>query len=238
MRLLIVEDDPRMLELLCQGFREVGHTPMPATNGESGLDLARDFEFDAMVLDIGLPGRDGYSVARELRAAHRRIPILMLTARDSESDILQGFDLGADDYLTKPFSFRELLARLHVLTRDRRTCTSDRGMMLDPVRLTLRFAAPSNESVSLTRSEFLLLSILVEHKNSPVPRRAIFDAVWGPDHPVSPNALEVLVNSLRGKVEIPASDQFIATVRGVGYCLESDKQHADRKVKPLQRSAK
>jgi DNA-binding response OmpR family regulator len=238
MRLLIVEDDPRMLELLCQGLREEGHTPMPATNGDSGLDLARDFDFDAMVLDIGLPGRDGYGVAQELRAVQKRIPILMLSARDSEADILQGFDLGADDYLTKPFSFRELLARLQVLTRDRRSCSSDRGLILDPVRLTLRFPAPSNESISLTRSEFLLLSVLSEHAGFPVSRRTISDAVWTSSHPASPNALDVLVNSLRSKIEIPGATQFIATVRGVGYCLQFGEEPAERRAKPLQRSVK
>jgi len=103
-RVLVVEDDPRMLSLICQGLRDVGHTPMPASDGEAGLDLAMRLTFDSIILDVGLPARDGCSVARAIRS-HAKVPILMLTARDGEEDIVRGFDHGADDYLTKPFSF-------------------------------------------------------------------------------------------------------------------------------------
>jgi DNA-binding response OmpR family regulator len=209
-----------MLELVCKGLREAGHTPMPASDGDAGLDLAMSFDFDSIILDIGLPGRDGYSVAQAIRAT-KRVPILFLTARDGEENILRGFDLGADAYLTKPFSFRELLARLHAVGRGslRR---SDSPLVLDANRL---IAYIRNVPVQLTRSEFLLLSALHQNRGIAVSRCSLMEAVWGEQTP-SANTLDVLINALRAKLDATQTGGahtagMIVTVRGAGYRLHS-----------------
>jgi DNA-binding response OmpR family regulator len=217
-RVLVVEDDARMLALLCQGLREVGHTPMPASDGEVGLDLAMSLDFDSIILDIGLPARDGYSVARAIRS-HRRVPILMLTARDGEEEILRGFEHGADDYLTKPFSFRELLARLNVLNRAAGRQAST-GLRVDPARLLIY---RDEIAIQLTRSEYLLLAALHQRCDSTVDRQSLMEAVWENPRGISANALEVLVNALRAKLDAPFPVKLLLTVRGAGYRLQSSK---------------
>jgi DNA-binding response OmpR family regulator len=227
-RVLVVEDDARMLALVCQGLREVGHTPMPASDGEAGLELAMRLTFDSIVLDLGLPARDGCSVARAIKS-HRPVPILMLTARDGEEDILRGFDHGADDYLTKPFSFRELLARLDSLGRAAARHTA--RLRVDPARqLVYRNEVP----IQLTRNEYLLLAALHRHSGSPVDRHTLMEAVWQDPRVISANALEVLVNALRAKFDAPFSTKLLVTVRGVGYRLQSS---ADDPAEPDRRQA-
>jgi DNA-binding response OmpR family regulator len=211
---LVVEDDRRMLDLVCNGLREAGHTPMAASDGGSALELAMRFYFDSIVLDIGLPVRDGCSVARCIRAI-KNIPILMLTARDHEDDILRGFDHGADDYLTKPFSFRELLARLNVLSRTIARYR-DSELRFDASRLVVY---RDQAAIQLTRSEYLLLKALHYHLDSAVDRHTLRKAVWGSLEGVSDNALDVLINSLRLKVDAPFPNKLLLTVRGVGYRL-------------------
>jgi DNA-binding response OmpR family regulator len=214
-RVLVVEDDPRMLALVCQGLREIGHTPMPASDGETGLDLAMKLTFDSVILDIGLPARDGYSVALAIRS-RSNVPILMLTARDSEEEILRGFDHGADDYMTKPFSFRELLARLDALGRAASRQAS-KGLRMDPARLLVyRDDLP----IQLTRTEYLLLAALHQRFDSSVDRRSLMEAVWEDPRVVSGNALDVLVNALRAKLDGPFPTKLLVTVRGVGYRLQ------------------
>lgn len=216
-RVLVVEDDPRMLTLVCQGLREVGHTPMPASDGEAGLELARKMHFDCIILDVGLPTLDGYFVARSIKS-HRSVPILMLTARDGEEEILRGFDEGADDYLTKPFSFRELLARLDVLGRAATLQAAQERLRIDPARLVVyREETP----IQLTRSEYLLLAALYERSGSAVDRERLMESVWEDPQIVSANALEVLVNGLRTKLDGPFATKLLMTVRGVGYRLET-----------------
>ncbi len=214
-RVLVVEDDPRMLALVCQGLREVGHTAMPASDGESGLELALGLAFDSIILDVGLPIRDGYSVAAAIRS-QRSVPILMLTARDREEEILRGFDHGADDYLTKPFSFRELLARLDVLGRTA-TRRAISGLRLDHAKLVVY---RDGHAIQLTRTEFLLLAVLYRYSGLPVEREALMEAVWDDPHAISPNALEVLVNALRSKLDGEFREKLVVTVRGVGYRLQ------------------
>jgi DNA-binding response OmpR family regulator len=227
-RVLVVEDDARMLALVCQGLREVGHTPMPASDGEAGLELAMRLTFDSIVLDLGLPARDGCSVARAIKS-HRPVPILMLTARDGEEDILRGFDHGADDYLTKPFSFRELLARLDSLGRAAARHTA--RLRVDPARqLVYRNEVP----IQLTRNEYLLLAALHRHSGSPVDRHTLMEAVWQDPRVISANALEVLVNALRAKFDTPFPTKLLVTVRGVGYRLQSS---ADDPAEPDRRQA-
>lgn len=218
MRILIVEDEPRMLELLRKGLYEHGFAIMTATDGETGLEIATAHEFDAIVLDIGLPKLDGYALMRALRAKARTTPVLMLTARDAEDDIIRGLDLGADDYLTKPFSFPELVARLQSITRhhsieaDGTIKAAD--LVIDPVRRTV---TRNGEGIDLTRLEFLLLRCLVGKAGQCVPRQALMEFIWGPSHSIGATALDVLVNSLRSKIDAPFGMKLIGTVRGSGY---------------------
>lgn len=218
MRILVIEDETRMLELLRKGLYEHDFTVMTAGDGVTGLEIATAHQFDAIVLDIGLPRLDGYELMRALRARGCRTPGLMLTARDTEDEIIRGLDLGADDYLTKPFSFPELVARLHSITRPKREEIGGEmeigGLVVDAAR----HAVTRNEqSIDLTRQEFLLLTCLMRLAGECVPRKALMDFIWGPDHAVGASALEVLVNSLRSKIDVPFETRVIGTVRGSGY---------------------
>jgi DNA-binding response OmpR family regulator len=218
MRILVIEDEFRMLELLRRGLYEAGYTVMTAADGDTGLEIALEHEFDAIVLDIGLPRRDGYQVAQALRERKRATPILMLTARDAEDDIIRGLDLGADDYMTKPFSFLELLARLQSITRPRREDTGGKiaagGLVVDPIRYSV---TRDEKSIDLTRTEFALLGRLLRSPGECVSRQALMESIWGPDRDVGSGALDVLVNALRGKIDAPYNRKLIGTVRGCGY---------------------
>ena len=218
MRILIIEDEPRLLELLCKGLYEQGHTPMSASDGEIGLNLAKAHQFDAIVLDIGLPGLDGFDLIQGLRGNGMITPVLVLTARDTEDDIIRGLELGADDYLTKPFSFAELLARLVSITRRQREQqdgTIEAGeVVVDPIR---RSVTRNLKRIDLTPTEFRLLVYLVRHAGQCAPRRVLRDQIWGSDQAVSSSALDVLVNSLRNKIDSRFNQKLIGTVRGEGY---------------------
>lgn len=217
-RILVVEDDPRMLDLLCKGLREVGHTTMPASDGESGLDLATKHDFDAIILDLGLPLADGMQIVTSLRAENRHTPILIVTARDTEDDIVRGLESGADHYLVKPFSFPELLARLNGLTRTSNRSHVRGHIRLNPLRLTV---LRDNRVVQLTRSEYLLLSALYQHAGKTVSRTLLAESIWGNTH-VDSNTLDVLVNSLRSKFDGPYATKRILTIRGIGYTLQPE----------------
>ncbi len=223
MRILIVEDEPRMLELLRKGLYEHGYTVMTAADGETGLEMATAHEVDALVLDIGLPKLDGYALLQTLRDRTRKTPVLMLTARDAEDDIIRGLDVGADDYLTKPFSFPELVARLQSITRQQRAPTEGAVRIDDlSVGSTRQSVTRGGKSVDLTRLEFLLLTCLVRRAGQCVSRQALIEFIWGADHPVGPSALDVLMNSLRAKIDAPYRTKLIATIRGAGYLLQCD----------------
>ncbi len=220
MQLLVVEDEPRMAELLRQSLAEDGHVVTVARDGLSALALAESTLFDTIVLDLMLPRLDGIEVARRLRAAGNRTPILMLTARDRVSDIVTGLDSGADDYITKPFALDELLARVRAVAR--------RGPIAQPVVLSAadltldtgaRVASRGGCSISLTRTEYLLLELLMRHAGRVVPRDAILAGVWGYDNGVEPNTLEAFVSLLRAKVDHGHGRRLIHTVRGVGYMV-------------------
>jgi DNA-binding response OmpR family regulator len=221
MRILVIEDETRMLELLRKGLYESGYTVMTASDGETGLAIALAHDFSAIVLDIGLPCRDGFSVARELRERKRATPILMLTARDAEDDIIRGLDLGADDYMTKPFSFQELIARLQSITRPHREETITRieagDLVVDPVRHSV---TRGSANIDLTRTEFALIGRLVRSAGGCVSREALSESIWGSDATVGPGALDVLVNAVRRKVDAPFKYKLIRTVRGAGYVLK------------------
>lgn len=220
MQVLVVEDERRMAELLRQGLEEEGHTVVIAANGRDGLAMASSHSFDAIVLDIMLPGMDGLSVARNLRAAHNQTPILMLTARDATHDIVEGLNLGADDYLVKPFSFEVLLARLRAISR--------RGAIAQPpvLRIADLSLDPSAREVSrggrkivLTRTEFGLLELLMKRAGRVVTRENLIESVWGFDSEVRSNTLDAFIRLLRDKVDVAGEAKLIQTVRGVGYCL-------------------
>ncbi len=221
-----------MLELLRRGLQEHDCAVMTAIDGETGLEIAAACEFDVILLDIGLPKRDGYEVMRVLRERACAARVLMLTARDGEDEIIRGLDLGADDYLTKPFSFPELVARLQSITRLRRDDAQGRieagDLVVDPVR---RMVMRGNVHIDLSRSEFNLLVSLVRSAGRCVSRRSLMEGVWGSDPEVGAGALDVLVNSLRGKIDAPYKRKLIRTVRGSGYLL-SCQARAIEKARP------
>ncbi len=222
MRVLIVEDEHKMATALRRGLEEENHTVSVAFDGPSGLDFAALYDFDVIVLDVMLPGMDGYEVSRRLRAAGRQAPIVMLTARDATPDIVRGLDAGADDYLTKPFAFEELLARLRAAARRKRDATSPAltvgNLTLDPVT---RAVAREGRAIQLTATEFRLLECLMRCAGRAVPRDVLVDAVWGPGSETESNTLEAFVRLLRKKVDGPFTQSLIQTIRGVGYAVRS-----------------
>jgi DNA-binding response OmpR family regulator len=218
MRLLVVEDEFRMANLLKKGLAEEGYSVMVAEDGPVGLAMAQSSEFDLILLDVMLPGLDGFAVARRLRTEGIRTPILMLTARDATPDIVRGLDFGADDYLTKPFSFEVLLARIRALLR-RGPATQEVQLEVGPVRLdpATHEVFRAGEALSLTRTEYLLLEFLMRRAGQVVPRTTLIEGVWGYDREVEGNTLDAFVRLLRAKIESPAGPKLIHTVRGVGY---------------------
>jgi len=228
MRILIIEDEPRMLDLLRRGLEERDCTVMTAMDGETGLQIAAVFEADVIVLDIGLPRCDGYQVMRTLRERAGNARVLMLTARDRGDDIIRGLELGADDYLTKPFSFPELVARLQAITRAHREDTSRKieagELAVDPVRRTV---TRGRRQIDLSRSEFSLLVSLIRSAGHCVSRQSLMKGVWGSDHEVGSGALDVLVNSLRNKIDAPYPRKLIRTVRRSGYILQFESRDVE-----------
>jgi DNA-binding response OmpR family regulator len=225
MRVLIIEDEKGMAELLGKGLEEENHRVALAFDGMEGLELAKIYEFDAIVLDLMLPRVDGFEVARRLRRSGNHTPILILTARDAVPDIVKGLDLGADDYLTKPFSFEEFLARLRTVARrgsaPRPTCLKVADLTLDPAS---RRALRGHREIRLSPTEYRLLELLIRRAGRVVTRTAIVEAVWGLENDVEENTLDAFVRLLRGKVDKGFRPKLIQTVRGIGYCLrESPK---------------
>jgi two-component system response regulator MprA len=225
MRVLIIEDEKGMAELLKKGLEEENHRVALAFDGLEGLELAKIYEFDAIVLDLMLPRVDGFEVARRLRRAGNQTPILILTARDAVPDIVKGLDLGADDYLTKPFSFEEFLARLRTVARrgsaPRPTCLQVADLTLDPAS---RQVIRGRQEIRLSPTEYRLLELLMRRAGRVVTRTAIVEAVWGLENDIEENTLDAFVRLLRGKVDKGFSPKLIQTVRGIGYCLrESPK---------------
>src|SRR6202140_3086936 len=220
MQILVVEDEQRMAELLRQVLEEEGHAVILAGNGRDGLAMAESHPFDAIVLDVMLPVMDGFSVARKLRGAHNQTPILMLTARDTSRDVVEGLNLGADDYLVKPFSFDVLLARLHAVSR---RGPIPQQVSLQVVDLSLNPASREvmrgARRISLTRTEYSLLELLMRRAGRVVPRDNLIEAVWGFDSEVRNNTLDAFIRLLRDKVDAVGESKLIHTVRGVGYCL-------------------
>jgi DNA-binding response OmpR family regulator len=215
-----VEDEREMAELLRKGLEEENHRVVLATDGRAGLELAKAYDFDVIVLDLMLPVMDGYGVARRLRESHRQTPILMLTARDSVPDIARGLDMGADDYLTKPFSFVELLARLRAITRRATqapgSTLSIADLNVDPVSCQ---AFRAGKTIHLTATEFRLLEFLVRRSGRVVSRAALVEAVWGFDEKIEHNTVEAFISHLRNKIDREFEPKLLHTVRGFGYSL-------------------
>jgi DNA-binding response OmpR family regulator len=222
MRVLIIEDDRSMAGLLKKGLEEENQVVSLAHDGQTGLEVAKSYEFDVVVLDWMLPAMDGLEVTHRLRRAGNASPILMLTARDAVPDIVKALDAGADDYLTKPFSFTEFLARLRALAR--RTKAAPRGKRLEIADLSLDAASRQvfrgGNEVRLTPTEYRLLEFLVRRSGRVASRQAIVEAVWGLGAEVEENTLDAFVRLLRTKVDRDHKSKLIQTVRGFGYCVK------------------
>jgi len=233
MRLLIVEDEARMADLLRQGLTEDGHIATCAADGIEGLELARSCDFDVIILDIMMPKLSGYELAKRLRAENLRTPVLMLTARDSVPDIVRGLDLGADDYMTKPFSFEELLARLRAVRR-RALVAQDTNLRVGDLTLdpASREVVRGESRVSLTRTEYNLLEKLMYRAGKAVSRRSLIEAVWGFGHEIEENTLDAFMHLVRAKVDIPGRPKLIHTVRGVGYMIHESTRAQDKTAAP------
>jgi two-component system OmpR family response regulator len=222
MRLLLVEDDVKLVRALERGLAREGYTVDVALNGDDALARARAAQYDALILDVMLPGADGFSVCETLRRSEGWTPVLMLTARADIGDRIRGLDAGADDYLVKPFDFGELLARLRALTRrspsDRSAVLRVGDLQLDP---DTRVVTRAGREIELTAREFAVLEVLARNAGQVVPRAALLEDVWDEDPDVSPNIVDVYVGYLRRKLDRPSRPSLIRTVRGVGFLLEA-----------------
>jgi two-component system OmpR family response regulator len=223
MRLLVVEDEVRLAQALKRGLEAEGFEVDLAFDGNTGFTMAQEGHYDAMVLDILLPGMNGYKVCGELRAAGNWTPILMLTAKSGEYDEAEALDTGADDFLSKPFSYVVLVARLRALVRrgsgPRPVPCQVGDLRLDPATRTCERAGVP---IHLTPREVDLLEVLMSRPGEVVPKHELLDRVWGPDSGVDPNVVEVYLGYLRRKIDRPFERDTLQTVRGVGYTLVVD----------------
>ena len=223
MRILIVEDDPKMSIVLRDALEKRAHRIVLAASGTEGLDIALNHQFEAIILDAMLPGMDGFAVAKSLRNSKIATPMIMLTARDATSDVVRGLDSGVDDYLTKPFAFEVLFARLRALAR-RPTNSSLLFYRLDDLELDpqTHVATRSSNPINLTRTEFLLLEFMMRNPHVVLRRDTIINAVWGYERTVENNTLDAFMKQLRSKVDGGFEKKLIHTVRGFGYKLTGD----------------
>jgi two-component system response regulator MprA len=223
MQILIIEDEKKMAAVLKKGLEAENHRVTLAHDGRTGLDLAATAEFDVVVLDLMLPFIDGFEVARRLRKNGNQTPILMLTARDAVPDIVKGLDLGADDYLTKPFSFEVFLARLRSVARrgsaPRPTVLQVDDLVLNPASHDVM---RGERAIHLSPTEFRLLELLMRRSGRVVPRDAIVEAVWDFDHEVEENTLDTFIRLLRSKIDREHDRKLIQTVRGIGYTIREN----------------
>jgi two-component system, OmpR family, response regulator len=220
MRILLVEDEPRLAKTLAKGMRAEGFVVVTTADGQEALWRGSEEQFDAIVLDIMLPGLSGYEVLRQLRARKVWTPVLMLTAKDGEYDETDAFELGADDYLTKPFRFRVLIARLRALVRrgaPRRPVVLSAGTLtLDPAN---RVVTRDGTAITLTPREFGVLEFLMRKMDTVVTKTEILQGVWDQHFDGPENIVEVYIRNLRRKIDVPFGTTTIETTRGVGYRL-------------------
>jgi two-component system, OmpR family, copper resistance phosphate regulon response regulator CusR len=225
MKLLIVEDEPKTGDYLRQGLTEAGFVVDLVRDGLDGLHLATTGEYDVAVLDVMLPRMDGWTVLQALRAAGCEMPVLFLTARDQVEDRVRGLELGADDYLVKPFAFSELLARVRSLLRRGKNKEPEVLSVADlEIDLLRRRVTRAGDRIDLTAKEFALLALLVRRQGEVLPRSLIASQVWDMNFDSDTNVIEVAVRRLRAKVDDPFEPKLIRTVRGMGYVLEAPEE--------------
>jgi two-component system response regulator MprA len=221
-RVLIIEDEKRMALLLKKALEEKNHSALTAFTGPDGLSAAQESNFDAIVLDLMLPGLDGFELIRRLRSGGDKTPILVLTARDAVADIVTGLDLGVDDYLTKPFALAEFTARLRAVARrgpaDHEPRLKIADLILDPASGEV---SRSDRAITLTKTEYLLLEFMMRRPGRVLSRDAIIEAVWGSGSDIEDNTLEAYIKRLRAKVDSDFEMKLIQTVRGFGYRLQN-----------------
>ncbi len=223
MRILVVEDDKKVARFLEKGLREEGYSVDVSHDGADGLVKARVYDYDLLLLDVMLPGRSGLEIVRHLRAAEKTVPVLMLTARDAREDIVLGLDAGADDYLTKPFGFDELLARIRALLRRGGAARPDR-LLYDDVELdrVSHAASRGGRALDVTPKEFQLLEFMMLHAERVVRRTELLEKVWDLHFDPMSNVVDVHVGHLRRKLRDAGDGPLLYTVRGVGYILRKD----------------
>lgn len=224
MRILLVEDDLALQRIIAKRLREVGYIVETCSTGNEGLDYACSADFDAIVLDIMLPGMDGITVLRALRAQHRQVGILLLTARDSIEDRVKGLDAGADDYLVKPFAFDELSARLRTLLR-RPHITKPAVLQVEDLTLdtATHTVIRAGRTIQLTSKEYALLEYLMYNVGNVLTRAQILDHVWSGEYGVESNVVDVYIRYLRNKLDKDTAVKLLQTVRGYGYALKPEE---------------
>ena len=222
MKLLIVEDQPKTGQYLRQGLSEAGFSTELATDGITGQHLALTGDYSLLILDVMLPGRDGWQILQAVRSAGLDIPVLFLTARDAVEDRVHGLELGADDYLVKPFAFSELLARVRSLLRRGSSTTQEPSLQLADLRLDLirRRVERNGMRIDLTAKEFSLLELLLRRQGEVLPKSLIASQVWDMNFDSDTNVIEVAIRRLRLKIDDSHEQKLIHTVRGMGYVLE------------------
>ena len=222
MRILLVEDEERIAAFISQGLKEAFYVVDRASDGGAAVDFAMSAEYDLIILDVRLPMRDGLAVCRELRAHGNVTPILMLTARDTVDDRVRGLDAGADDYLVKPFAFKELLARLRALARRPPAAQADTLRVQDLTLDTRTHQAQrAGQAIELSAREYRMLEFLMRHAGQVLTRIQIAEQVWGYDFEANSNIVDVYIRYLRRKMDEAFEPKLIQTLRGVGYKLEA-----------------
>jgi DNA-binding response OmpR family regulator len=221
MKILVIEDEEKMSGIIRKGLEEEGYQVEPAFDGEEGFAKACEGSFDLIILDLMLPRMDGISVCRQIRGRGITSPVIMLTAKDTVLDKVTGLDAGADDYLTKPFAFEELLARIRALSRKTKPAVETKlyaaDLVLDQI---LRKVFRNGKEIELSSKEFSLLEFLLQNQGSVVTRAMINEKIWEPDTDPNTNVIDVYINFLRNKIDKDASQKLIHTVRGSGYMLK------------------
>ena len=222
MRILIVEDEVRISDFLNRGLRAEGHFCVVANDGESGLELALEGDFDLLLLDMMLPGIHGRDICQQLRMSQINTPLIILSAMDSLDDVIAGLRMGADDYMTKPFSFEELLARIEtVMRRNSEIIGDEESLEVGPLafnRQSLRFSV-NGKDVKMTAKELAIIELLMSHPGTLFSRERILSNVWGLNMDPLTNVVDVYIGKLRKKINIDSSSSMIETVRGLGYRL-------------------
>jgi len=221
-KILIVEDEPKTGDYLRQGLREAGFGVELASDGLAGLQLAQQQDFDLLILDVMLPGLNGWQLLQRLREQGHQVPVLFLSARDQVEDRVKGLELGADDYLVKPFSFAELLARVRTILRRGRSGVEATSLQVADLELDLlrRRVSRAGKRIDLTAKEFALLELLLRRHGEVLPRSLIASQVWDMNFDSDTNVIEVAMRRLRAKVDDGFEPRLIQTVRGMGYVLE------------------